>query len=180
MPEVGIPFILAQIVSAVEFLFNIIGNAKLKTNKILLYNGICSALSIIEYCLLGAWTGIACCIAVIIRNIVFSRYEKKIPLYILLIFIAAALILNIPTIHNVFDALLTLNIIVYATALWTRNVKAIKVVGLITEIPCIIYNFANQAYVGVLKNIILSAVQIRCIYQLNKKKHNKRTERIRG
>ena len=166
-------FVLAQIVGVVEFLFNVIGNAKLTPKKILFYNSVCSALAILEYCLLGAWTGIACCVAVILRNVIFSRYKKKIPLYVLLIFIVVAVALNIPTIHNVFDALLMLNIVAYATALWTKNVMAIKVVSLITEIPCIMYNFVNQAYVVILSNLVIGFVLIRSIYQLKKKPQKK-------
>jgi hypothetical protein len=167
--DINFFFIAAQVVGVIEFVFNVIGNLKMTTKKILIYNSICSALAILQYCLLGAWAGIACCAAVIIRNIIFSRYKKKIPVSILLLFIAVAIALNIPTIHNVFDALLLANIVAYSIALWTKNVLAIKVVGLATCFTCAAYNYVNGAFAAILSNAVIAIVYIRCIYDLKMK-----------
>ena len=55
----------------------------------------------------------------------------------------------------------------------------IKVIGLITCIDGVVYDFINGAYVSVLNQVIDGIVGIRCIYILNKesKKKTKRRKR---
>ncbi|MCR4581851.1 MAG: YgjV family protein [Bacilli bacterium] len=50
--------IIANILGGIIFILNIIGNAKLTTKKVFIYNALCNGLSVIQYLLLGAWTGI--------------------------------------------------------------------------------------------------------------------------
>ena len=163
-------FIIAQILGALVFILNIVGHAKLTTKKVYLYNSICNALSIAQYSLLGAWSGALCCLIALIRNFVFGKYKNKVPLYILLIYISVVILLNFKLIHNVLDLIPVINIIIYAIALWTKDIMNIKIIGVFTCIIGIIYDYTNRAYVTVLNEIIDGIVGIRCISILNKKK----------
>ena len=163
-------FIIAQILGALVFILNIIGNTKLTTKKVYAYNTICNGLSIAQYSLLGAWSGALCCLIALIRNFVFAKYKKKVPLYVLLIYIAVVILLNYKLIHNALDLIPVINIIIYAIALWTKDIMNIKVIGVFTCIIGIIYDYTNRAYVTVLNEIIDGIVGIRCISILNKKK----------
>lgn len=177
--KINVIFVTVQILGALVFFLNIIGNTKLSTKKVYLYNGICNSLSVIQYCLLGAWTGALCCIIAVLRNIVFSKFKKDVPILALLIYIALVILLNYKVVNNVLDIIPIINIIIYAIALWTKKIMNIKVIGLITCIDGVVYDFINGAYVSVLNQVIDGIVGIRCIYILNKenKKKTKRRKR---
>lgn len=169
-------FIIAQILGALVFILNIVGHAKLTTKKVYLYNSICNALSIAQYSLLGAWSGALCCLIALIRNFVFARFKKRVPLYVLLIYIGIVVLLNFKLVHNILDVIPVINIIIYAIALWTKDIMKIKIIGVFTCIIGIIYDYTSKAYVIVLNEIIDGIVGIRCISILNrdKKRRGKR------
>lgn len=173
---INIIFIIVQIIGALVFVLNIIGNTKLSTKKVYIYNGVCNSLSVIQYCLLGAWSGALCCIIAVVRNIVFSKFKKDVPLFVLLIYIALVILLNYRLVYSPLDIVPIVNIIIYAIALWTKKIMNIKVIGLFTCIDGVVYDFINGAYVTVLNEIIDGIIAIRCIYILIKEK-NKKTKK---
>lgn len=177
--KINIIFVTVQILGALVFLLNIIGNTKLTTKKVYIYNGVCNSLSVIQYCLLGAWTGALCCIIAVIRNIVFSKFKKDVPVSALLIYIALVILLNYKVVNNVLDIIPIINIIIYAIALWSKNIMNIKIVGLITCIDGVVYDFINGAYVSVLNQAIDGVIGVRCIYLLNKENKKKKKKRKR-
>lgn len=165
-----IPFVIAQILGFIIFILNIIGQSKLTARKVIRYNTFTSVLAVLEYGLLGAWSGLACCVVSIARNLAFNHYKNKVPLYILLLYIVAVIAINFPFIHNVVDVFPVFNIIIYAIALWTKNIMAIKIVGLCTAIPGTIYNLTYKAYVAILNEVVLCTVRFIAIYQIKKQK----------
>lgn len=178
-------FVTVQILGALVFILNIIGNTKLSTKKVFVYNGVCNSLSVIQYSLLGSWTGALCCIIAVIRNIVFSKFKKDVPLIVILIYIVLVLLLNYRLVHSFLDIIPIVNIIIYAIALWTKKIMNIKIIGVFTCINGVFYDFINEAYVTVLNEFIDGIIGIRCIYILNKennkksKKKNKNKSRSR-
>ncbi len=167
-------FIIAQVFGLLVFIFNIIGHTKLTTKKVYIYNGICNSLSAVQYVLLGALSGALCCLIAILRNIVFYKYKNKVPIYILLIYISLVILLNFNFVHNVLDIIPIINVIIYAIALFTKDIMNIKVTGVFTCLLGIIYDFTNKAYVTVLNEIIDGIIGIRCINILRKNEKYKR------
>jgi hypothetical protein len=53
----------------------------------------------------------------------------------------------------------------------------IKVIGLLTCIDGVFYDFINGAYVSVLNQVIDGIVGVRCIYILNKESKTKKKKR---
>ena len=162
-------FICAQIIGGLVFLLNIICHAKLTTKKVYIYNGIINGLCTVQYCLLSAWSGALCCFIALIRNIVFSKYKNKVPLYVLIIYILVVILLNYKLVHNILDIIPIINIIIYAIGLWTKDIMKIKKIGFFTCLIGIIYDFNKKAYVTVLNEIIDGIIGIRCIFILKKK-----------
>lgn len=163
-------FIIAQIIGALVFVIKIVGYTKITTRQVYIYNGVCNALAAIQYTLLGALTGALCCLIALLRNIVFSRFKNKIPVYILLIYIGLVIVLNITLINGALDILPMINIILYAYGLWTKDIMTIKIMGLFTCFTGAIYDYNSRAYVTVLNEIIDGIIAVRCIYILKKKK----------
>ena len=175
--KINVVFVIVQLLGALVFILNIIGNTKLSTKKVYIYNGVCNGLSVLQYSLLGSWTGALCCIIAVIRNLVFARFKKDVPLYVLLIYIAIVILLNYRLVYRVLDIVPIVNIIIYAIALWTKKIMNIKIVGVFTCIDGVIYDFINGAYVTVLNEIIDGIVGVRCIYLLKKEKKKKTKKR---
>ena len=177
--KINAVFITVQALGALVFILNIIGNTKLTTKKVYAYNAICNGLSVIQYSLLGSWTGALCCVIAVARNIVFSKFKKDVPVIVLLIYIALVILLNYRLVHNPLDIVPIVNIIIYAIALWTKKIMNIKVIGVFTCIDGVVYDFINGAYVTVLNEIIDGIVGVRCIYILNKEKKKKTRKRTK-
>lgn len=172
-------FVTVQILGALVFILNIIGNTKLSTKKVYIYNGVCNGLSVLQYSLLGSWTGALCCVIAVIRNIVFSKFKKDVPLIVLLIYITIVVLLNYKLVHTPLDIVPIVNIIIYAIALWTKKIMNIKVIGVFTCIDGVVYDFINGAYMTVLNEIIDGIVGVRCIYLLNQEKKKKSKKKIK-
>ena len=164
-------FIIANILGGLIFILNVLSNAKLTTKKVYIYNGLCNGLSIIQYVLLGAWTGALCCVIAVIRNIIFVLFKKDIPVIYLIIYLVIAIGLNIGFINGIVDIIPIINISIYAIALWTKKITNIKIIGIITCITGIIYDFMHGAYITVLNEIvdgIAGFVSLRIITKNNK------------
>ena len=163
-------FICAQLIGVLVFILTLIGSSKLTTKEVLKYNALSNFLAIIQYVLLGAYSGAICCFVAGTRDVVFSRYKNKIPLYILLIYIALVILINFSFIHNVFDIIPVINIIVFAIALWSKDILSIKIVGIYTCVSGIIYDFKERAFAAVAKELIDGFVGLRSLLKLKKRK----------
>ena len=167
--EFSLTFIIVQLIGLIIFVLCIIGTTKLETKQVFLYNAIENVLATVQYLLLGAWTGAMCCIIAVLRNVVFARYKKKVPMYVLIIYIIVVILLNFKMVHNLYDIVPIINIIIFAIALWSKDIMNIKVVGLFTCVDGGIYDFNKGAYVTVFKEIIDGIVAISAIYLIIKK-----------
>lgn len=152
MDSAMIFFILAQIVGVFIVIFNGISAFQKKKDKLMLYNAVSNFLCCVQYLLLGAYTGIICCLIAVIRNIVFSKY-KIVPMYIFVIYVVISLVANIPFIHGIIDILPIIAIVVYAYALRQSKVKEIKKSLIVSGICGLIYDINQRAYSGLLLNL---------------------------
>lgn len=172
----NIILIIAQVLGVIILIVDIYGMTKLTTEKVYLFNALGNGLAVIQYLLLGAWTGALCCLIAVLRNIVFSKYKDKVPLSFLLIYILIVILFNFSLIHSWVDLIPLINIIIYAIALWTKNIINIKVVGFATCIDGVIYDYSKRAYVTIIKELLDGIIAIRCIYLLIKDNKKKRTK----
>ena len=167
-------FIIANILGGFIFILNVLSNAKLTTKKVYIYNGLCNGLAIIQYVLLGAWTGAICCVIAVLRNIIFALFKKDIPIIYLIVYIVLVIGFNIGFINSIIDIVPIINITIYAIALWTKKITNIKIVGIITCVTGIFYDFINGAYITVLNEIvdgIAGIISLRIILK-NKRRTN--------
>ena len=163
-------FITAQVLGISIFFLNAIGHSKLTTKKVYKYNNICNGLSIIQYCLLGAYSGAVSCFIAVVRNFVFSKFKKKVPFYVLLIYIIIVLIISVNVVKTPFDLIPISNIILYAVGLWTKDIFKIKILGIYTCVSGFIYDFNKKAYASVLNEIVDGVIGVRSLIILKRKK----------
>ena len=170
MNNIDYIFLLAQILGIIGFILAVVGSNELTTKKVFKYNILCNIFYTIQYALLGGYSGAICCFIAIIRDIIFSRFKKKIPLYLLLIYIVIVILINYSFIHNVFDIIPVLNIIAFAIALWSKDILNIKIIGAFTCFLGVIYDFKEKAFTTIIKEIIDGLVGLRSIIILKKRK----------
>ena len=137
----NILFIIAQVIGVVSFVLNILTFSKDTTNKVLLFNGLGNFLGVVQYLLLGAYTGALCCTIAVIRNIIFSRFKKDIPIIYLIIYIVLVLVLNVPLVHHVVDII------------------PIFIDG-------VMYDFLMKAYTAIINELIDGFVGIRSLMRI--------------
>jgi hypothetical protein len=162
-------FIIAQIFGVVIFVINVLTFSKKETNKVLFFNGVANALSMTQYLLLGAFTGALCCAIAVTRNVIFSRFKSDVPIIYLIIYIILVLVINISFINRAVDIIPMINIIIFAIALWTKNIKLIKVAGIFTCVDGVFYNFVEKAYTSIVNEIVDGVVGIISLKDIKKK-----------
>ncbi|MCR5223659.1 MAG: YgjV family protein [Bacilli bacterium] len=163
-----ISFIIAQVFGVCIFILNIITFSYKETNKVLLFNGLANALSIIQYILLGAYTGALCCTIAVTRNVIFSKFKDKVPVIYLIIYVVLVIIINASFVKSIIDIIPIINIIIFAIALWTKKIKLIKVVGIFTCVDGVFYDFVKKAYTSIINEVIDGVVGVICLLRIKK------------
>ncbi|MBE5820304.1 MAG: YgjV family protein [Clostridiales bacterium] len=117
------------------------------SNKILIFGIIATIISSISYLLLNAYTGMAMCFVAIIRNLLFTKSKKSV-FNLVLIFILI-LFASIFTFNNYFSLFNIIATLLYTYALWQKNTKTYKLLGIIVNGLMIIYNIYISSIFGV-------------------------------
>jgi len=118
------------------------------SNKILIFGIIATIISSISYLLLNAYTGMAMCFVAIVRNLLFTK-DKKNTLNLTLIFILT-IIASIFTFNNYFCLFNIIATLIYTYALWQKNTKTYKLLGVIVNGLMIIYDIYINSVFGVI------------------------------
>jgi hypothetical protein len=108
---------------------------------------IATIISSISYLLLNAYTGMAMCFVAIIRNLLFSKYQKN-KSNLSLIFILT-LIASSFTFSSWFCLFNIIATIIYTYALWQTNTKTYKLLGIIVNVLMIVYDIYIKSVFGV-------------------------------
>jgi len=112
---------------------------------------------LIVYVIKGAWSGVFIEILEELKNIIFIKIEKnnkKIPLYILIIFILLLIIVSIIFYDGPLSLLpLLINILLF-TSTYFKNPKYIRYTMLIAGLLWAIYNIYVGAYIICVGNVL--------------------------
>ena len=111
----------------------------------------------IQYFLLNAISAMASNIISIIRCTVFYKYEnkeRKITVYVLLLFEIAIVILGIFTFENIYSVIPVFIACVYTYGSWQKKLKITYSIGVTVAILWIIFNFVVGAYVAIIGSVI--------------------------
>ena len=122
------------------------------SNKILIFGIIATIISSISYLLLNAYTGMAMCFVAIIRNLLFTKSKKSV-FNLVLIFILI-LFASIFTFNNYFSLFNIIATLLYTYALWQKNTKTYKLLGIIVNGLMIVYDI----YIGSIFGVVLISI----------------------
>ncbi|MBQ3145726.1 MAG: YgjV family protein [Clostridia bacterium] len=159
----SLTYILSQILVIIYYLiYSSTFNLK-DSNKILIYGIIATIISSISYLLLNAYTGMAMCFVAIIRNLLFTKNKKNVLNLVLILLLT--LIASIFTFNSYFCLFNIIATLIYTYALWQKNTKIYKMLGIIVNGLMIIYNIYIKSVLGVILISIAFASSIIGFYK---------------
>lgn len=166
----SIPFILAQILGIIIFITGVISYSKKETKQVYFYNGITNGLLVIQYVLLGAYTGAISCLMATIRNVILIYYKKRIPISYLVIYLIISVLINVYFVKSFIDIIPIFNIVIFSIALWSKNIRHIKITGIMTCTNGIIFNAYKNAYTSILYEFICGLAGVNALIEINRSK----------
>ena len=168
-------FILAQLIGLFAVFFSLKSFVQYSKKKYIVDSIIAAIFNSVHYLLLGAYTGVLIKIMAFIREIFLYKKEtnkKYNKLIIFIILVTCYLFAGIFTFNNnIINLLPVISAVTYFFAEWFGNLKAIKILGIITTVLWLIYNIAVLSITGIIYNLITI---ITLIYSLTKMKKSKR------
>lgn len=148
-------FILAQLAGLVALAILILSfreRAMAKLLKLQIFSSLAYAL---QYFLLGAYAGMSKCLACVVRNFIFSRFNKRRPPLVWLgVFLLIAIIFAVLTYAGPISLLPAIAFAIYTVAAWSTRVDALKWAEIISCLLFIVYNIHVSAYTGLLATIV--------------------------
>ena len=162
-----IPYILSQILLIIYYLIYSYTFHLKDSNKILIFGIIATIISSISYILLNAYTGFAMCFVAIVRNLLFKKDKKSI--FYLLFILLLTIIASILTFDNYFSIFNIAATLIYTYALWQKNTKIYKLLGIIVNALMIVYDIYIKSILGVILISIAFVSSIIGYYKDSKK-----------
>lgn len=162
-----VPYILSQILVIVYYLIYSYTFHLKDSNKILILGIIATIISSLSYMLLSAYTGMIMCFIAIIRNLLFKKdKESTSALIIIIILTIIGSIFTFDSYFSLFNVIATL---IYTYALWQKDSKIYKLLGVIVNGLMTIYNIYIKSILGV---ILISIAFISSILGYSKENNN--------
>ena len=174
--ELSFLYIISQILVIIYYLIYSWTFHLKDSNKILIFGIIATIISSISYVLLNAYTGMAMCFVAIIRNLWFQK-NKRNTLGLSLIFILT-LIASIFTFNSYFCLFNIVATLIYTYALWQKNTKTYKLLGIIVNGLMIVYNIYIKSIFGVILISIAFISSIVGFLKENKYKEKYKTNNL--
>ena len=146
--NITLTYILSQILVIIYYLIYSWTYQLKESKKILIMGIIATIISSISYLLLNAYTGMAMCFVAIIRNLLFTK-DKNNTFNLILIFILT-IIASIFTFDSYFCLFNIIATLIFTYALWQKNTKTYKLLGIMVNGLMIIYNIYIKSILGVI------------------------------
>lgn len=171
-------FYLAQLFAILSFIALLISYWQTKRSKILFYQILDSLFDVVQYFLLGGYTGSFTNLIGAVRAYIFGKeYNSNVILYI---FLCLYTLIGIVTYNGLFSLLPTIAALFYTVVVWKGNPKQIRIAAIFVSILWIIYSYSVMAYMAMITEGILLCSNLFAILYLDKKllKSMKKEEKI--
>lgn len=146
--SISLTYILSQILVIVYYwIYSWTFHLK-DSKKILIFGIVATIISSISYLLLNAYNGMAMCFVAIIRNLLFAK-DKNNKVNLILIFVLT-LISSIFTFNSYFCLFNIIATLIYTYALWQKNTRIYKLLGIIVNGLMIVYDIYIKSIFGVI------------------------------
>lgn len=164
-------FILAQLLGVIALIILVISFQKDDRKSLLKHQIFSSIFFALQYLCLNAITGFLMSIMTAIRNLIFSKYNNKVPIIYLTIILISMIVLSIISFDGIISILPTTAVIIYSIAVWYGKLKFIRIIEVISCTLFIIYNIKVLAISGLVSCLIELTSAIVAIYKFDIKKN---------
>ena len=161
----------AQILRIIAAVFSILSDKTTNIKRIFLYNGINNFFCSISYFCMNAITGGISALLALSRNILFYKYKEKVTIGAVLMYFLVIILFNISSINGFVSCIPALLVIIYTSALYTKNTIYIKYACIITSLLEIIYDYVYGVYVGIIVCIIAAVLSTYSLIKIEKDKN---------
>ena len=167
-------FILEQAFGILALICTVVSMQLKKKRPLMVLQTASEAFIVAQYFVNGAITGSFMAIVSFIRNVIFTKYEKKrAPLWILLVIYAVMTALTVVSWAGPISILPYAGSLVYAWSLWYGKVKWIRLGNVVGNSPYLVYTLLTGNYalfIMTLLEVISAAIGFIRIDILGKKK----------
>lgn len=158
--------LLAQVFAFLSSSCLLISFWQRKRIKILFFQILDSAFDIIQYTLLGAYTGSLISLLGATRAYTFSKTNNK---YFLFLFLLLYIIASLITFDGVISFIPLIAALVYTIVTWNKKEKNIRLFSILVFILWFIYDILVKAYVSSITDIVLVVSNFIAFYKLDLK-----------
>ena len=171
-------FILGQAFGILALICTVVSMQLKKKRQLMVLQTASEAFIVAQYLVKGAITGSFMAMVSFIRDIIFTKYDKKrTPLWVLLVIYAIMTILTIISWAGPLSLLPYVGSLIYAWSLWYGKTKWIRLGNAVGNSPYLIYTLLTGNYalfIMTLLEVISSAVGFIRLEIPNKKKKFKK------
>ena len=171
-------FILGQAFGILALICTVVSMQLKKKRQLMVLQTASEAFIVAQYIVKGAITGSFMAMVSFIRDIIFTKYDKKrTPLWVLLVIYAIMTILTIISWAGPLSLLPYVGSLIYAWSLWYGKTKWIRLGNAVGNSPYLIYTIVTGNYalfIMTLLEVISSAVGFIRLELPSKKKNAKK------
>ena len=157
-------FILAQIFAFLSSLCLLFSFWQKKRKQILFFQVLDSSFDILQYFLLGAYTGSLISLLGATRAYTFSKTNNK---FFLALFLLLYTIASIITFNGLISIIPLVAALIYTIVTWNKKEKNIRLFSILVFILWFIYDILVKAYVSSITDIILIISNTTAFYRLD-------------
>lgn len=165
-------FILAQTFAFFSSLCLLFSFWKKKRKQILFFQILDSTFDILQYFLLGAYTGSLISLLGATRAYTFSKTNNK---FFLILFLLLYTISSIITFNGLISIVPLIAALIYTIVTWNKKEKNIRLFSILVFILWFIYDILVKAYVSSITDIILIISNSLAFYKLDIKNNSTRS-----
>lgn len=148
MDSVVLTFILEQAFGFLALISTVVSMQLKKKRSLMVLQTVSEAFIVLQYFVKGAFTGSFMAITSFVRDIVFTRYNKKrAPLWMLIVLYAVMTVLTAISWAGPLSILPFIGSLIYAYTLWYGKVKWIRFGNAVGNSPYLIYTILTGNYV---------------------------------
>lgn len=163
-------FILAQVFAFLSSLCLLVSFWQKKRKKILFFQSLDSFFDIIQYALLGAYTGSLISLLGTLRAYTFSRTKNR---FFLILFLMLYVFVSVITFDGYISFIPLVAALLYTVISWNKNEKNIRFYSVLVFMLWLIYDILVKAYVSSITDIILIISNLLAFYKLDIKTKKK-------
>ncbi len=164
-------FYIAQLLGLMALIILVVSFQKNKKDTLLKYQIFSSLLFALQYLFLNAISGCLMNLMTVIRNLIFKKYNNKIPIIYLILIIICMVTLSVFSYNGIISILPTIAVILYSIAVWQKNLTITRIIEIISCSLFIIYNIKVLAISGLISTFIEMISAIIAIYRFDIKKY---------